>query len=81
MDQMTEILVHRIIEGPFHSSEVTDDIDGDYEGDFYFCQALVEVDGEVSDDEIRFDCLNGFYEMKKHLDSTIDPYVLEAEAF
>lgn len=78
---MTEILVHRIIEGPFHSSEVTDDIDGDYEGDFYFCQALVEVGGGVSEEEVRFDGFKELYKTVTHLKYSIDPYVLEAEAF
>lgn len=76
-----QILVHHIIEGPYHSWDVTDDIDGDYEGDFYFCLAKVEAEGGVSDEEIRFDNFGAFYEMRKHLDSTIEPYVLEAEAF
>ena len=76
-----EILVHHIIEGPFHSWDVTDDFDGDYEGDFYFCQAKVEFAGQVLDEEIRFNGFNGSYEIKKHLDSTSEPYVLEAEPF
>ena len=81
MTEPTRILVHHIIEGPFHSWDVTDDVEGDYEGDFYFCLAKVEFDGQVLDEEIRFNGFNGFYEIKKHLDSTSEPYVLEAEAF
>ena len=81
MTKPTTIKIRHIIEGPFHSFEVTDDPDGDYDGDFYFCLAKVEVDGQVSDEEIRFNGFNGFYEIKKHLDSTSEPYVLEAEPF
>ena len=81
MTEPVKILVHNIIEGPFHSWDVKDDLDGDYEGGFCFCQALVEFDGQVSAEEIRFEGFPEFYEMKAHLDKSVDPYLLEAEAF
>ena len=81
MTEPVKILVHNIIEGPFHSWDVKDDLDGDYEGDFYFCQALVEFDGQVSQEEIRFEMFPDFYEMKAHLDRNKEPYEMEGEAF
>ena len=71
--------VHRIIDGPFHSWDVMEDPGGDYEGDFYFCQAIVEVDGEISEEELRFEDFQDFYEARAHLSKSIEPYVIEME--
>lgn len=79
--EATTIKVHGIIEGPFHSFDVEYDEEGEYEGDFYFCLALVEADGQTTEEEIRFSMFPDFYEMKVHLDKYTEPYLLEAEAF
>ena len=79
MNESTTLKVHHIIEGPFHSFDVTDDPDGDYEGDFYFCLAKVEVDRQISDEELRFDQFPDFYQMKAHLDKHVEPYEIEME--
>ena len=72
------IKVHRIIEGPFHTFDVVDG--GVYDGmDTYFCLALVEVNGEVSQEELHFDTFPEFYEMKAWLDKHIEPYEIEME--
>ena len=77
---MTNIEVYRIIEGPFHSSDVVDE-SGEYSGDFYFCMALVGVEGVSSQEEVRFDTLEEFHKMRDFLDKYIDPYEMKAEAF
>jgi hypothetical protein len=75
--ELKEIKVHLIVDGPYHSSDVTDDFDGDYEGDFFFCEALVEDDGEMSQEELRFDDYDDFYAMQAHLSKSIEPYVID----
>ena len=80
MAELDTILIHRIVEGPFHSWDV-EDTDGEYEGDFYFCMALVEHDGEMSIEEVRFDLFPDFSEVKYWLEKNKGPYQLEAEAF
>jgi len=37
----------------------------------------VEVDGEVSDEELHFETFPEFYEMKAWLDKHIEPYEIE----
>lgn len=76
----TLLKIHHIIEGPFHSFDVVDDFDGDYEGDFYFCMAKVETpDGVVEDQEVRFEMFPDFYEVKAWLDKHVEPYEIEME--
>lgn len=77
---MTEIIkVYKIVAGPFHSFDVDDP---DYEGDFYFCQCIVETpDGGVSEEEIRFETFPEIYEIQAHLSKYVKPYEMEAEAF
>jgi hypothetical protein len=74
----TEVLkIHAILEGPYHTHDVIDE-DGIYEGmDTYFCLAKVEVNGEVSDEELHFDTFPEFYEIKAWLDKNIEPYEIE----
>jgi hypothetical protein len=78
MDEELHLLkVHAILEGPYHTHDVVDD-EGMYEGmDTYFCLAKVEVDGEVSDEELHFETFPEFYDMKAWLDKHIEPYEIE----
>ena len=39
----------------------------------------MEANGEVSDEELRFDMFPDFYQMKSHLDKHIEPYEIEME--
>ena len=74
---MTELKIHKIIQEAIHSSEIEDE---DYENlDSFVCVGLVEVEGEMSEEELHFADLDDYYEIYKHLQVNIEPYVVEME--
>ena len=74
---MTELKIHKIIQEAIHSSEIEDE---DYENlDSFVCVGLVEVEGEMSEEELHFADLDDYYEIYKHLQVSIEPYVVEME--
>ena len=74
---MTELKIHKILQEAIHSSEIEDE---DYENlDSFVCVGLVEVDGEMSEEELHFADLDDYYEIYKHLQVNIEPYVVEME--
>lgn len=75
-EKTIKLKIHRVLDGPFSSFDVYDD--EDYDGDFWFCNCLIETpDKELSEDELRFDDLDDFYEIKNHLDKHIEPFEQE----
>ena len=74
---MTELKIHKILQEAIHSSEIEDE---DYENlDSFVCVGLVEVDGEMSEEELHFAVLDDYYDIYKHLQVSIEPYVVEME--
>ena len=74
---MTELKIHKILQEAIHSSEIEDE---DYENlDSFVCVGLVEVDGEISEEELYFEDLDDYYDIYKHLQVSIEPYVVEME--
>jgi hypothetical protein len=72
----SEIKVHKIIAGPFAASD-DPDFDSDFEEDYFWIDAMVEVDGEIMDLTLGHSDFNAIYVIKKHLDSaTVEPYVI-----
>lgn len=75
----SQVKIHRIIEGPFSGFDVDSPLDEVCEEDYYFFLALVEIDGELSEEEVFFEDFNYFYEIKAHMDRSIEPYVIDVE--
>ena len=74
---MTELKIHKILQEAIHSSEIEDE---DYENlDSYVCVGLVEVEGEMSEEELHFADLDDYYDIYKYLQVNIEPYVVEME--
>ena len=74
---MTELKIHKILQEAIHSSEIEDE---DYENlDSFVCVGLVEVEGEMSEEELHFADLDDYYDIYKHLQVSIEPYVVEME--
>lgn len=79
MTETKTLKIHQIQAGPFHTHDVVDD-EGIYAGmDSYFAQCLVEIDGNTSSEELHFDQFPDFYKMKRHLELSTEPYVLEMD--
>ena len=72
---MTQIKVHRVLEGPF-SSEDCPEYD-DYEP-FFWIEALVEYgDGVLSEMQIMHEDFNHLYKIVQHMGKpTVEPYTL-----
>jgi len=73
-EDKTEIKVHKLIDGPYSIH----DLEEDYEGDeFFFIDAMVEIDGDLMDMTICHEDFDEIYTIVKHLGSaTVEPYIL-----
>jgi len=74
---MTKVKIHKITQEAIHSSEIEDE--DYYDLDSFVCVGLVEVDGEVTEEELHFADIDDYYEIYKYLQISIDPYEVEME--
>lgn len=81
-DTQTEnltIKVHKIIAGPFCASD-DPDFDPDIDMDYFWVDALIEIDGEMMEQTIGHHNFDAIYDIKKHLEGpTVEPYVIGME--
>lgn len=68
---MTQMKVHRVLEGPVSSEDMGYDFTG------YAILASVEIDGKLEQEELWFESLEEPYAIKKHTETKIEPYILE----
>lgn len=68
---MTKIKVHRVLEGPVSSEDMG------YDFTAYGILAYIETDKDDGCEELWFETLEEAYEIKKHTETKIEPYILE----
>jgi len=72
----SEVKVHKIIAGPFAASD-DPDFDPNYDMDYFWIDAMVELDNEIMDLTIGHNEFDEIYKIVKHLESpTVEPYVI-----
>ena len=74
---MTQIKIHRVLEGPFDSSDCPD---YDDEAPFFWLEVLMEYEGELREMQLRHEDHDYLYEIVKHLKKpTLEPYIIGVE--
>lgn len=72
----SEVKIHKIIAGPFSASD-DPDFDPRYDMDYFWIDAMVELDNEIMDLTIGHNEFDEIYKIVKHLESpTVEPYVI-----
>jgi len=72
----SEVKVHKIIAGPFAASD-DPDFDPNYDMDYFWIDAMVEIDNEIMDLTIGHNEFDEIYKIVKHIKSpTVEPYVI-----
>jgi len=75
----SEVKVHKIIAGPFAASD-DPDFDPNYDMDYFWIDAMVEIDNKIVDLTIGHNEFNEIYKIVKHLEGpTVEPYVIGRE--
>lgn len=69
--------VHRVMAGPFDSRDLPD-----YDGtDFFWVEALIEVDNQVVEMQLIHEDFNELYKIDMYLKGpTIEPYVIGVDS-
>lgn len=71
------IKIHRVLEGPYHISDVT----GDDDDEGWFIEVLLEFDGELMDLTLMHTDLDKVTDIVNHFKkATIEPYIIGGEA-
>lgn len=68
-----EIRIHRVLAGPFHSS----DVPGNEEEDFYWIECLIEVGNGLEEVTLAHDDFDPLYDIVKHMSKpTVEPFII-----
>lgn len=71
----TKVKIHRVTEGPFssHESGLTDPEEDE---EFWWVEALVELDGELQELTVAHSDFNKVYQILNHTRTHIEPFIM-----